>query len=84
MDCMGTIQIARQFGLLQRSQGRQSQGDLLACQGGAYKHQESNSALRRLNSLAGSELGHSLCPLRHSMLGQLSWKDEADSGLNLS
>jgi hypothetical protein len=34
-------------------------------------------------SLGRGELGDSLGALRHGVLGQLSWKDEADSSLDL-
>mmetsp|Transcript_57707 Transcript_57707/g.122460 ORF Transcript_57707/g.122460 Transcript_57707/m.122460 type:complete len:231 (-) Transcript_57707:63-755(-) len=34
--------------------------------------------------LGRRELGHSLGSLRHSMLGKLAWKHEANGGLNLS
>ena len=32
----------------------------------------------------GGEFGDGLCALRHRMLGQLAWQDEAHSGLNLA
>ena len=35
-------------------------------------------------SFGGGELGDSLGSLRDGMLGELTWKEESDSGLNLS
>ena len=38
----------------------------------------------RSECLARGELGDSLGAFRHSVLGQLSWKDEPDSSLDLA
>lgn len=40
--------------------------------------------LQRWPCLTSGELGDSLGSFRHSVLGQLSWEDEADSGLDLA
>ena len=40
--------------------------------------------LQRRACLTSSELGDSLGSFRHSVLGQLSWQDEADSSLDLA
>lgn len=40
--------------------------------------------LQRWPRLTSGELGDSLGSFRYSVLGQLSWEDEADSGLDLA
>ena len=47
--------------------------------------EKSTELSRLLNSLLGAGvLGHGLGALRHGVLGQLSWQQETDSGLDLS